>query len=174
MRSLPLPSCAGRRVLLRVGRNTSKWSGRFHKRGSGVILIPCGKGCSRQLSVNGRRLLVTDSRPREAWRVAKSQRSYFPGRTVFSFRVRRPSFHNPSAPDSRRDSLASGEGERRNSLVARSIAVEAYSVATSLGMSCKALLTTLLLKASKERLSNGLTPGLPGRGSGVRFYRNPQ
>ena len=77
-------------------------------------------------------------------------------------------------PDSRRDSPASGEGERRNSLVARSIAVEGYSVAISLGMSCKALLTTLLLNASKEGLSNGLTPGLPGRGSGVRFYRNPQ
>ena len=62
-------------------------------------------------------------------------------------------------PDSRRDSPASGEGERRNSLVARSIAVEGYSVAISLGMSCKALLTTLLLNASKERRSNGIAPG---------------
>src|SRR5205823_5467863 len=59
----------------------------------------------------------------------KSQRSYFPGRTVFSFRVRRPSFHNPSAPDSRRYSPASGEGEQRNSLVARAVAVERYLAA---------------------------------------------
>src|SRR5438093_8380553 len=44
-------------------------------------------------------------------------------------------------------------------LFVRSIAVEGYSVATSLGMSCKALLTTLLLNASKERRSNGIAPG---------------
>src|SRR5436309_8333446 len=43
---------------VRFGCYTSKWSGRFHKRGSGVLLIPCGKGCSRQLSVNARRLLL--------------------------------------------------------------------------------------------------------------------
>ena len=73
--------------------------------------------------------------------------------------MRRPIFHNPSAPDSRRYSPASGEGEQRNSLVARAVAVERYLAAISRSMSRNALLTTLHLNASKERRSNGIAPG---------------
>ena len=33
-----------------AGSYTAKWGRRFYEGGSGVILIPCGKGCARQLS----------------------------------------------------------------------------------------------------------------------------
>jgi hypothetical protein len=46
---VPIAILHGRRLILRVGR-TTKWNCRFHERGSGVILIPCGEGCTRELA----------------------------------------------------------------------------------------------------------------------------